>query len=292
MKDIIKIIRPAQWLKNLFVFIPLFFSGNITNTALLYHAVLAFVAFTFSAAAIYCLNDVVDAEYDRQHPVKCKRPVASGAVKTSTAIIMAAIMAVAGIILSYMAGTGDGYTTVVITLYLLMNSAYCIRLKQYAVMDVCIVAFGFVLRILAGSYATHVTATSWLVLMTFLLTLFMSLAKRRDDVKLMETTGHAPRKNTNRYNLNFINQAITITAAVTMVCYIMYTVSPEVTTRLHSQHLYLTSILVLIGLLRYLQLTLVDNISGDPTKLLIKDRPLQLIVLAWIAAFFLIIYIQ
>ena len=152
------------------------------------------------------------------------------------------------------------------------------------------VAFGFVLRILAGGMACDVAVSNWLVLMTFLLALFLSFAKRRDDVLRMNETGEAPRHNTIRYNLTFVNQAITITGTVTLVCYIMYTVSPEVVSRFNAPYLYLTSIFVLVGLLRYMQLTVVDEVSGDPTKILLRDRFTQAIVAAWIMAFLLIIY--
>ena len=126
--------------------------------------------------------------------------------------------------------------------------------------------------------------------MTYLLALFLSFAKRRDDVLRMNETGEPPRQNTIRYNLTFINQAITITGSVTLVCYIMYTVSPEVMTRFHAPNLSLTSILVLVGLLRYIQLTVVDRRSGDPTKLLLRDRFTQLLVAAWLLTFVVIIY--
>ena len=179
----------------------------------------------------------------------------------------------------------------VLVIYYVMNLLYCSKLKQYAIVDVCIIAFGFVLRVLAGSYATDIVPSKWLVLMTFLLTLFLSFSKRRDDVLRMNETGEAPRKNTTRYNLTFINQAITITASVTLVCYIMYTVSPEVVSRFHSDLLYLTSVFVLLGLLRYIQLTVVDQKSGDPTKMMLKDRFTQCVVLMWAMAFLVLIYI-
>ena len=176
-------------------------------------------------------------------------------------------------------------------LYWLMNIAYCAELKSHAIIDVCVIAFGFVLRILAGGTATEIVPSKWLVLMTFLLTLFLSFAKRRDDVLRMQQTGEAPRRNTSRYNLTFINQAITITASVTLVCYIMYTVSPEVTSNFKTDHLYLTSAFVLVGLLRYIQIAVVDEKSGDPTKIILRDRSTQLIVLAWILSFLVIIYL-
>ena len=175
--------------------------------------------------------------------------------------------------------------------YFLLNLCYCAWLKHHAIIDVCIVAFGFVLRLLAGGLASGVVLSKWIVLMTFLVTLFMSFAKRRDDVIRMEQTGEAPRKNTIRYNLTFINQAITITASVTLVCYIMYTVSPEVVARANTEYLYLTTVFVLLGLLRYIQLTVVDKKSGDPTKIMLRDRFIQLDVLAFVLSFLIIIYL-
>ena len=179
----------------------------------------------------------------------------------------------------------------VILFYWVLNIAYCAKLKRYAIVDVCIVAFGFVLRLFAGGFASDILLSKWIVLMTFLITLFMSFAKRRDDVLRMEETGEAPRRNTIRYNLTFINQAITITASVTLVCYIMYTVSPEVIENFHTDYLYLTSVFVLLGLLRYIQLAVVDKESGDPTKIILKDHFTQLIVFAWLVSFIIIIYV-
>ena len=180
----------------------------------------------------------------------------------------------------------------ILVVYYVLNMLYCAKLKDYAIIDVCIIAFGFVLRLLAGGFATGIVLSKWIVLMTFLLTLFLSFAKRRDDVLRMNETGEAPRKNTIRYNLTFINEAITITAGVTLVCYIMYTVSPEVVQNFHTDYLYLTSVFVLVGLLRYIQLAVVDKKSGDPTKVILRDRFIQLIVLAWGLAFLVIIYLM
>ena len=182
-------------------------------------------------------------------------------------------------------------TAGVIAFYWLLNIGYCLKLKQYAIIDVCIVAFGFVLRVLAGGISTSIHLSKWIVLMTFLLMLFLSFAKRRDDVVRMNETGHAPRQNTIRYNLTFNNQAITITSSVTLVCYIMYTVSPETIQNFHTDYLYLTSVFVLVGLLRYIQIAVVDKKSGDPTKVILRDRFTQLIVLAFGLAFLFIIYV-
>lgn len=291
--NLLKLIRPHQWLKNLFVMIPMFFGGSLLDPSDIRASVVTFFAFSFIASSVYCFNDIIDVEADRRHPVKCKRPIASGAISVRSAWALMALMFLLSV------GTVcllDTYTHVinvglVILIYYILNILYCSKLKQYAIVDVCIIAFGFVLRVLAGGFATDIALSKWLVLMTFLLTLFLSFAKRRDDVLRMNETGEPPRKNTIRYNLTFINQAITITASVTLVCYIMYTVSPEVVNRFHSDLLYLTSVFVLLGLLRYIQITVVDKRSGDPTKMMLRDRFTQCVVLLWALTFLVLIYV-
>jgi 4-hydroxybenzoate polyprenyltransferase len=292
IKSILKLTRPWQWSKNAFVLMPLFFGGALQNVDALVYAVIAFFAYSFAASSIYCFNDIHDVEADRKHPVKCNRPIASGAISVALAyLLMAALIVLSCATMLLLPETNRWAVMGVVLSYYVLNLLYCGILKQYAILDVCIIAFGFVLRILAGGLASGVVLSKWIVLMTFLLTLFLSFAKRRDDVVRMEETGEAPRKNTIRYNLTFINQAITITASVTLVCYIMYTVSPEVLARSGAEYLYLTTIFVLLGLLRYIQLAVVDKKSGDPTKILLKDHFTQLIVFAWGVAFFIILYV-
>lgn len=292
MKKYLRLIRPQHWIKNVFVLVPMFFGGVLFDLTTIESGLLVFMAFSFIASSIYCYNDIVDADADRHHPVKCRRPIASGEVSVSHAYLLMAVMAVLSatmIILLPPPVRMD--TAIVVAIYYVLNLAYCSKLKQYAVLDVCIVAFGFVLRIVAGGVAEEVALSQWIVLMTFLLTLFLSFAKRRDDVLRMNETGEAPRHNTIRYNLTFINQAITITASVTLVCYIMYTVSPEVEEHFKSQYLYLTSVFVLLGLLRYIQIAVVDKKSGDPVKVALTDRFSQLIVAAWLVTFLIMIYL-
>lgn len=286
--NILKILRLHQWVKNTFIFIPLFFGGCLFDMADWTSSLVAFVAFSFAASAIYSINDIVDVEADKKHPKKCKRPIAAGLVSKRQASLLAIILAIAALALPFL--LNNWMLSVVIALYLAMNLCYCIRLKHYAIIDVCIVAMGFVMRIVAGGVATDIVLSRWIVMMTFLLTLFLSFAKRRDDVLIMNETGMAPRKNTSRYNLTFINQAITITGGVMLVCYIMYTVSPEVIERFNSPNLYMTSFFVILGLLRYIQLTVVDERSGEPTRLVLSDRLIQLIIAGWIISFAIIIY--
>ena len=291
MKNIIRLTRPYQWAKNIFILLPMFFGGALTDSQSAIYAFMAFFAYSFAASAIYCYNDSIDVEDDRKHAEKCKRPIASGAISVKQGyVIMALMMMLSTVVIVLMKDRALLVGGVVVT-YFILDILYCRWLKRHAIVDVCVLSFGFVLRILAGGFATDIVPSNWLVMMTFLLTLFLSFAKRRDDVVRMMKTGEAPRHNTERYNLTFINQAVTITAAVTVVSYIMYTVSPSVTQRIGSDYVYLTSVFVILGLLRYMQLTLVDEKSGDPTKMLYSDHFLQLVIVMWFAAYLVIIYV-
>lgn len=291
MNNLFRLIRPKQWLKNVFVLVPIFFSGNLLDMRCIYAGIVTFVAFSLIASSVYCFNDIIDVEADRRHPVKCNRPVASGAITLLQAYVLMGLMLALSMGTLLLLQANYWKVLLVILGYYGLNLAYCAQLKQHAIVDVCVIAFGFVLRLLAGGFATDIALSRWIVLMTFLITLFMSFGKRRDDVVRMNDTGEAPRKNTIRYNLLFIDQAITITASVTLVCYIMYTVSPEVIAQLHTPYLYLTTVFVLLGLLRYIQLTVVDKQSGDPTKVIFRDRFIQVDVLLWALSFVVMIYL-
>lgn len=292
MKNIIALLRPHQWLKNFFIFLPLFFDHKLFDENYLLPAILAFIAFSLAASGIYCLNDLIDADADRMHPKKCKRPIASGTVSTQTALLLVAVCVGLSVFTAQQIG-GNAYRKVmeVIGLYFAMNIAYCLKLKQKAIVDVFIIATGFVLRIFAGGFATGIVLSHWIVLMTFLLALFLAFAKRRDDVVLYEESGVLTRRHVNRYNLPFMNQVIGLVSAITMVSYIMYTVSPDVIERIGSKYVYLTSVFVLAGIIRYLQLTIVDVKSASPTKVLINDRFIQVCVACWTLAFALILYV-
>lgn len=293
IKNIVILLRPQQWVKNGFVFLPLFFNGQLFDADALLSTFMAFVAFCFAAAGIYCMNDIVDAEADRRHPKKCSRPIASGAISTALGWALAAICLATSFVSAFFVGDSWTNVAIVIGIYFVMNIAYCLRLKQIAIVDVFIISIGFVLRIFVGGFATGIFISHWIVLMTFLLALFLALAKRRDDVAIYEQTGVLPRKNVAAYNLDFMNQAIGIVAAITMVCYIMYTVSPDVVARFEGggKYLYLTSVFVLAGIIRYLQITIVNLSSGSPTKVLIHNRFLQICLACWIVSFLIIIYI-
>lgn len=292
VRSLIALIRPHQWVKNGFVFLPLFFGGQLLNIMCWQEALLTFVAFSFMASAIYCLNDLRDIESDRLHPKKKKRPLASGQIKPKAAVCLMIGLIILSLSLSYfLLNTAPVAVTLLLLTYLILNIAYCYRLKRYAIIDVFIVSFGFVLRLVTGGVACAIWLSPWIVLMTFLLALFLAFAKRRDDVLLFENEKIITRRNIVHYNLSFMNQTLGLIGAITIVCYIMYTVSPEVVARFNNNYVYATSIFVLAAILRYLQVAIVDLRSGTPTKVLLHDRFIQACILLWITAFAVILYL-
>lgn len=251
-----------------------------------------FASFCLISSSIYCFNDLQDVEADRLHPKKCTRPIASGAVSARAGYTLMLICTIGAFALLPLAKSNNTpYLYIIVGGYWLMNIAYCVKLKRYAILDVSIIAIGFVMRVLVGGLVTDIWISHWLVLMTFLVTLFLALTKRNDDYRLYEQTGQKPRVSITGYNKTFINEATAIVASVTLVCYIMYTMSPEVIERMGTRYVYLTSCWVLAGLLRYLQNMIVFGLSGSPTKSLVKDHFIQLCVLGWILSFFVIIYL-
>lgn len=284
---IIKLMRPHQYIKNLFIFLPLFFAMKITDTGLLANAFIAFIAFSLTASAIYTLNDYHDIEEDRHHPKKKDRPLASGAISKSQAIIIMAVLFVSGFTLMALLSLK---AVAILSVYVLMNIAYSFFLKHIAIVDVNIIAIGFVLRLFVGSVVTDIHLSKWIVIMTFLLALFMALAKRRDDVLIFLDTGKKMRKVIDGYNLQFLDTAMAIMASVVIVAYTIYTTSPEVVERFHSDYLYLTAFFVILGVMRYLQITFVHLDSGSPTKIVSTDRFMQLTLLGWVITFAWILY--
>lgn len=292
MIEYLRLLRPLQWLKNGFVFAPIFFSSNLLKWEFFWPTFIVFASFCMISSSIYCFNDLRDVDADRLHPKKCKRPIASGAVSITGGYVMMFICTIGSLALLPLSQSPNlPYLYLIVGGYWLMNIAYCLLLKQYALIDVTIIAVGFVMRVLIGGLTTNIWISHWLVLMTFLVTLFLAFTKRNDDFRLYEQTGQKPRVSITGYNKTFINEATAIVASVTMVCYIMYTMSPEVIERMGTRYVYLTSGWVLAGLLRYLQNMIVFGLSGSPTKSLVKDHFIQFCVLGWLASFFVIIYL-
>lgn len=280
-KSILKLLRIHQYIKNLCVFAPLLFAFHFTAEGFV-QATVAFVLFSLIASSIYVFNDMMDIEEDRQHPTKRFRPLASGAVSMREAWLLIAGLAVISLLAAWFV---DLRLAGVLGFYFLLNIAYSVRLKHIPIVDIFFIATGFVLRVFAGAFATDIPPSMWIIIMTFLLALFMALAKRRDDV-LLASEGLATRKNIDGYNLEFVNAAMSVMSAVIIGSYILYTISEEVVHRLGTQYLYLTAVFVILGIMRYMQITFVEGASGSPTTIFLRDRFLQITILLWLLSFF------
>jgi decaprenyl-phosphate phosphoribosyltransferase len=284
-----KLIRPHQWIKNLFLFVPIFFAGDVFNTNKILLLFLGFLSFSIGSSAVYILNDFKDIESDKLHPLKKERPLASGQIKKSFATLMMILLGILGLSLAYLIGKSFFF---LLLAYLIINVFYSFGLKNVSIVDILIVAIGFVLRTIGGGLIANVYISHWLIIMIFLLSLFLVVAKRREDMLEFVLSGKAIRKAIANYNMDFINLTLTMLSGVIIVAYIMYTVSPDVTNRLHSENLYMTSIFVIIGILRYMQITLVENKSGSPVRILYTDTFIHITMAGWILSFFLIIYLK
>ena len=283
MKHIIKLLRPHQYIKNLFIFAPLLFtfdSDLLTNGAGV-NSLIAFILFSLIASSIYVLNDLMDIKEDQKHPTKCNRPLASGTVSIKTAKILIISLSSISFGISFFF---DMNLFFILLIYFTLNILYSLKLKHISIIDIFIISTGFVLRLFAGAVVTNIELSMWIIIITFLLAIFLSLAKRRDDV-LLSLKGKETRKNIDGYNLEFVNASMVLMSSVVIVSYILYTVSTEVMQRLGSQHLYFTSFFVILGILRYMQITFVEQNSGSPTKIVLKDRFLQITIILWLLSF-------
>lgn len=294
MNKYLKLLRVEQWVKNLFVFLPLFFSGNITHFDLLLKSIFAFVMFSLTASSIYIINDYSDIESDKKHPEKKNRPLASGAISKSFARIILVMLLLTIVIFMYLSRDflldNLWKFASIITFYFVMNLAYTFKLKHVAIVDVCIISTGFVLRVLAGGYATGILISQWAILLTFVLALVLALGKRRGELINAQISGKT-RKALDGYNVQFADIALSISCALAIVCYLMFTLSPEVQKRFHPRVFY-TVIFVVFAFLRYLQQTLVYNKTESPTKIIYKDRYIQITLILWLATFLLQIYFK
>ncbi|HSC52266.1 MAG TPA: decaprenyl-phosphate phosphoribosyltransferase [Phnomibacter sp.] len=286
-----KLLRVKEWVKNLFLFVPLFFAGELFHWENVLKVLPAFFAFSFIASAVYIINDYRDREDDRKHPIKCKRPLAAGTVSLPLVGLLLVLLIAAGFGMAYVADDRLKFMFV-LGIYFALNLGYSMGLKNISILDIIIISAGFVLRIKGGSVVTSVPLSEWLNIMVFLLAMFMAIAKRRDDVLIKLESGTDMRQSIKGYSLEFLNVCIAFFCAVIVVAYFMYTMSPEVEERMHTNRLYYTCMFVLAGILRYLQIVFVVQQSGSPTKILIRDRFIQLTILLWGASFYAILYLK
>ena len=286
LRAVLVSLRPRQWVKNLFVLAGLVFAQKLL-TPLVWPALAAFALFCALSGAVYLFNDVADREQDRLHPQKRLRPVASGALGTRPALGIATALVVGSLALGFLLSRGFG---VVALAYAVLLIAYSAWLKHVVIVDVLVVAIGFVLRAVAGALAIGVAISGWLLICTILLALFLALGKRRHEFLALGAEAGRHRPILAEYSAGLLDQMIAVVTASTVTAYALYTMSPETVAKFHTQLLPATLPFVLYGIFRYLYLLYRRQLGGNPSELFLNDRALLLNTLLWMLAVLLIIY--
>ena len=271
-------IRPHQWSKNLFIFAPLLFGRKLTDLSAIGSASIAFAAFCLLASALYIFNDWIDAEEDRAHPEKRKRPISSGELSVVAALSFAVVLAAAALFLSSLIGIK--FLAIGIS-YFLLIAGYCLLLKRFMVLDCIVIASGFVLRVIGGAVAINVAPTHWLIACTFLLALFLAFSKRRQELLTLSNDAAEHRKVLGQYSVTYLEQVNIILVGAAVVSYALYTVAAETVERFGTDALIYGTVFVIYGMLRYLALINNPENGGNPSKMLAKDKPLFLTILGW-----------
>ncbi|MBD5642357.1 decaprenyl-phosphate phosphoribosyltransferase [Clostridium botulinum] len=285
IKGIIALMRPKQWIKNFFVFAAIIFSGNLTNESILKNNIITFILFCLTSSTIYILNDIVDLEKDKKHPEKKNRPLPSGRVSKSTAIIMNIIILFTVLFCSYK--FVDYKIMYIYLLYIVMNIFYCFKLKNVVILDVMVITFGFVLRMESGSLATKVSVSPWLFLCTILLSLFLALNKRKSEIMTLKDNRGSHRKILEEYSVELIDNMLTIVTPSILISYCIYTFSS-----VQSKRMMYTIPFVLYGIFRYQYLMNNHNLGGKPEDVFGKDKPFLVNMVLWVISVVVIIYFK
>lgn len=273
---ILRSMRPKQWTKNIILFAPLIFSQNITNKQLAISSFISFIVFCFLSGSVYIMNDLIDIKQDRVHPLKSKRPIASGRLRPIYAVITLLILLTLSVYISF---TYLNYLFILVAAsYLILQIAYSTILKHIVIIDVFSIAAGFLLRVLAGAEAIEVTFSTWLFFCTILLALFLALSKRRHEIILLDEKAINHRKILFEYSADLLDQMISIVTTTTLIAYILYTISPETVAKFGTDNLKYTVPFVLYGIFRYLYLMHQKNEGGSPERVLLNDKPILITV--------------
>ncbi|NFS25532.1 decaprenyl-phosphate phosphoribosyltransferase [Clostridium sporogenes] len=285
IKGIIALMRPKQWIKNFFVFAAVIFSGNLMNEGILKNNIITFILFCLTSSTIYILNDIVDIEKDRKHPEKKNRPLPSGRVSKSTAIIMNIVMLFIVLFCSHQ--FVDYKVMYIYLIYIVMNILYCFKLKNVVILDVMVITFGFVLRVESGSLATKVSVSPWLFLCTILLSLFLALNKRKSEIITLKDKSGSHRKILEEYSIELIDNMLTIVTPSILISYCLYTFSS-----VQSKRMMYTIPFVLYGIFRYQYLMTNHNLGGKPEAVFGKDKPFLVNMVLWVISVVVIIYFK
>ena len=288
MSSVLRLLRPVQWLKNFFIFAPLIFSKHLFDQAYVFSAGEAFVVFALLSSTVYIFNDIADKESDRLHPTKRNRPIASRKISIAQAISIAVVLLV---IIGLLMTRLNAKFLFIASVYFVLNIGYSFFLKQVILVDVFIVAAGFMLRVLAGAFAINVQVSEWLVLCTLFVSLFLSISKRRAELMMVKNTpGYEGRTVLREYDVEFLDQMMTVAASGVAISYALYTVAERTISVFGTSSLIFTTVFVLFGIFRYLYLVRVRKTEDNPTHMLTTDLVTVLNVVAWFAVCVTIIY--
>lgn len=280
-------MRPQQWIKNLFIFAPLIFSGRLFQLQDLRLAFVGFFVFSLAASGVYILNDITDLARDKLHPIKSRRPLPAGQLSVSTAAMWSTALISGNIIAAFFLGIDFGVSLLA---YAVLNVLYSLKLKDVVILDVMTIGAGFVLRVMAGALLIGVGASAWLIICTLLLSMFLGFSKRRHEITVLESQATTHRAVLQHYSPYVLDQMIGIVTASTVMSYALYAISEETVKKFGTTHLIYTVPFVLYGIFRYLYLVHKKTEGGNPTKLALTDRPLLMNIILWIVAASIIIY--
>lgn len=288
MKTYFKLFRVSQWIKNLFVFVPLLFSLHLFEENYFVTSLRAFITFCFASSFVYIINDIVDMEADSAHPEKKHRPIASGKISIRLALFCAAILILLVVLL--MSTFNSTFNFAVIG-FLTLNILYSFSFKHIVILDVFSIAAGFSLRVLAGAFAIDVEISSWLILTTMFISLFLGVMKRHSELSVIsENSNSSTRKVLQHYNIDFANQMATVAAAGVIICYALYTVAFRTISVFGTENLIYTTPFVVFGIFRYMYLVYKFDKGENTTKIMVTDIPMILTVISYTAVTILIIY--
>ncbi|QHI35239.1 Decaprenyl-phosphate phosphoribosyltransferase [Kordia antarctica] len=285
MMQVLHLLRIKHWIKNILIFFTAFFGGELLEISNLKTLAFVFIYFSFTASLVYVVNDLKDVEKDKLHPEKKNRPLASGAIsKTHAYILIALITAALGIASFYV----PLYVFYVTLIYFILNILYTLWLKHIAIIELFIISLGFVFRIIIGGFAVSVVPSKWIIMLTFFMALYVIIAKRRGE--LLHTTNNQTRKVLASYSEQYLSSAMILVLGVSIVTYIMYTIDEQIITRFNTDKIYITTIFVVLAMLRHLQQTFVHNNTESPVKYILKDKLILIIILMWLSSFYFLIY--
>ncbi|MGE5429618.1 MAG: decaprenyl-phosphate phosphoribosyltransferase [Syntrophomonadaceae bacterium] len=287
VSNYLKLLRVTQWIKNLFVFVPLLFSKNLFNANYFLLVLLAFLAFCLTSSAVYVMNDLFDVESDRLHPRKKTRPIASGQISEKSAFITILILAIGIFALVYKLNVTF---ILALTGYIALNILYSVVLKHLVIIDIMSIAAGFMFRVLAGAYVLSVYVSSWLILTTLFISLFLAIMKRRSELSLNPMEGGSTRKVLSEYSISFTEQMATISAAGVIICYALYSVSERTINYLHSENLVYTTIFVVFGIFRFMYLVYKKSKGENATEVMMTDVPMIVNIVLYVLTAIYIVY--